>query len=419
MPPIFFVIMTTHQSSNDPQRSPGAPAWAAYVLALLIGCLGMPVSPVAAAGSESERQVLRVGAQRPIKTIAQASRLARNGARIEVDAGTYAGDVAVWTQDGLSLRAVGGRVVLLAAGASAEGKAIWVVRAQGMQVEGFDFRGAAVPGSNGAGIRFERGSLLVRDCSFTNNETGLLTSNDPEAVLEVENSEFAYNQRPDGHNHNLYVGQIARVTVTGSYFHHAHIGHLLKSRAAVSHILYNRLTDEPGGRASYELEFPNGGVAVVVGNLIEQGPQTENPAIISYGAEGYKWPTNALSLVHNTLVDHLPAGGVPLRVWPGAVTVRVYNNLLVGPGAIEASGTGEARSNFKATDADFVNAPGLDYRLKADSHLVGQAAEADASATADRLLLPTREYVHPQSTRALGGRVGNPGAFQGTVRKSP
>ena len=35
------------------------------------------------------------------------------------------------------------------------------------------------------------------------NEMGLLTSNEPTAVLEVENSEFAYNQRPDGHNHNL------------------------------------------------------------------------------------------------------------------------------------------------------------------------------------------------------------------------
>lgn len=390
-----------------------------YLLGFLICCLGMPMSPAAAAGAEGELQILRVGAQREIKTIAQASRVARNGAVIEVDAGTYAGDVAVWTQDGVSLRAVGGRVVLLAAGASAEGKAIWVVRAQAMQVEGFDFRDAAVPGRNGAGIRFERGSLRVRDCSFTNNEMGLLTSNDPEAVLEVENSEFAYNQRPDGHNHNLYVGQIARVTVTGSYFHHAHIGHLLKSRAAVSQILYNRLTDEAGGHASYELEFPNGGVAVVVGNLIEQGPQTENPAIISYGAEGYRWATNTLSVVHNTLVDRLPAGGVPLRVWPGAVTVRAYNNLLVGPGTIEVAGTGEARHNFKATNADFVNASALDYRLKADSRLVGQIPESDSSQTADRLLVPTREYVHPQETRARGGRVGNPGAFQDTAPISP
>jgi hypothetical protein len=81
--------------------------------------------------------------------------------------------------------------------------------------------------------------------------------------------------------------------VTGSYFHHADVGHLLKSRAARSHILYNRLTDETGGRASYELEFPNGGLAYVVGNVIEQAATTENETIISFGAEGYR-PRNEL-----------------------------------------------------------------------------------------------------------------------------
>lgn len=40
--------------------------------------------------------------------------------------------------------------------------------------------------------------------------------------------------------------------------------------AAVIHIYYNRLTDEAGGQASYELEFPNGGMVYVVGNIVEQ-----------------------------------------------------------------------------------------------------------------------------------------------------
>ena len=54
-------------------------------------------------------------------------------------------------------------------------------------------------------------------------------------------------------------GPFAVLKVTGSYFHHAKSGHLLKSRAAKNLIFYNRLTDEIGGTASYELEFPNGG----------------------------------------------------------------------------------------------------------------------------------------------------------------
>ena len=58
------------------------------------------------------------------------------------------------------------------------------------------------------------------------------------------------------------------MTVTGSYSYHAKVGHLLKTRAAVNHVLYNRLKDEPDGRANYEMEFAVGGVAYVVGNVM-------------------------------------------------------------------------------------------------------------------------------------------------------
>jgi hypothetical protein len=275
----------------------------------------------------------QVGPQRKIKTIAACAYAARAGAIIHVDSGDYAADVAVWQHDDITIRAVGGRVRLLAQGAAAEGKGIWVVRAQRLKVEGFDFEGAAVPSRNGAGIRLESGSLLVKDCRFRYNEMGLLTNNDPNTVLEVEGCEFAYNQRPDGHNHNLYAGQIARLTVVSSHFHHGHAGHLLKSRAAMSHIIKSRLVDGADGTASYELEFPNGGRAYVVGNIIGQSTRTQNQHLISYGAEGYKWPRNELYLVNNTLINPLH-NGVFLRVSPGADTVQTFDNVLVGRGAL-------------------------------------------------------------------------------------
>ena len=298
-------------------------------------------------GPSANSKVLHVGPARAIKTIAESSRLAGEGDIVEVDAGDYAADVAVWERDGMTVRAVGGRVMLRAQGAAAEGKGIWVVRANGMRVEGFDFEGAAVPSRNGAGIRLEKGSLYVRNCRFFHNEMGLLTNNDPTTVMEVENSEFAYNQRPDGHNHNLYAGKIARLSVAGSYFHHAHTGHLLKSRAAMNHIYNNRLTDEEGGTASYELEFPNGGEAHVEGNLIAQSSHTENPILISFGAEGYHWPRNEIHLVNNTLVNPLPRDGVFLRVAPGADVIRALNNTLIGLGTLTSAGPGEYRNNVK------------------------------------------------------------------------
>jgi hypothetical protein len=359
----------------------------------LIGLLAL-----VSACSANAAQPLRVGPQREFKTIAEAAEQAGDGSTIEVDAGTYRGDVAVWARDRVTLRAVGGRVRLVAAGRAAEEKAIWVVRARGMRVEGFDFEGTRVPGRNGAGIRFERGSLLVRDCRFIDNEMGLLAGNDADAVLEVENSEFAHNRRDDGgHNHNLYAGAIARLSVTGSYFHDATVGHLLKSRAAVSEIRYNRLTDE-GGRASYELEFPNGGRAIVVGNLIQQSERTENSAMLSYGAEGYRWPLNELTLVHNTFIDDLPSGGVFVRTFPGAVQMTALNNLWVGNGKLPAPIGGGGDQTLGRAELD------SDFRPRAGWHALGVSTPPQFT--------PHLEYRHPRATTPLAGQARFPGALQ-------
>jgi hypothetical protein len=360
--------------------------------------------------SSDSADVLHVGPSRTIKTIGAAARIANAGNSIEVDAGDYLGDVAVWDRNDISIRAVGGRARLAAHGAAADGKGIWVIRASNMLIEGFDFEGAAVASRNGAGIRLESGSIRVHDCSFMHNEMGLLTNNDPETVLEVVNCEFGYNQRPDGHNHNLYAGSIASLTVIGSYFHHARIGHLLKSRAAVNHIFYNRLTDEPGGTASYELEFPNGGKAYVVGNVIEQGQQTDNPHLVRFGAEGYKWPRNEIALVNNTLVDGLPRNGIFLGVAPGAHRVRAVNNLLVGNGNLDSAGVGTFENNFVVARDVFEQSAVDDYRLKRTSGLVGKAIDPGEAGGVD--LRMHAEYMHPRRTRPITRVARNPGAIQ-------
>lgn len=354
--------------------------------------------------------VLQVGPERRVKSLAAAARSAPAGAMIEVDAGDYVADVAVWEQPDLTIRAVGGRVRLQAAGAAAESKAIWVVRADNLRVEGFDFEGAAVPSRNGAGIRLERGSLHAVECRFQFNEMGLLTNNDAATRLTVTRCEFAHNQRPDGHNHNLYVGQIAELRVSGSYFHHARSGHLLKSRAAVNQIFYNRLTDETGGTASYELEFPNGGLATVVGNIIEQGPLTENAYLVRFGAEQLKWSRNEIYLVHNTLVDGLPGGGHFLGVIAGTAEVVAVNNLLLGSGRIETAGAGRLINNLQVTRDAFEQTTPDDYRLRAGSGLIGKAVPPVLVPGVD--LAMQAEYVHPRAIQPLRAIPHNPGAVQ-------
>ena len=352
------------------------------------------------------RQVLRVGPNEAIRSISVAAAKAQDGDVIDVAAGDYLADVALWTKDRITVRGVGGRVRLIASGASAEQKAIWVVRGGSMTVENIEFIGARVADLNGAGIRFEKGHLIVRNCAFFDNENGILTSGDKTAELEIEGSEFGNNGAGDGRSHNLYVGPIRKLTVTGSYSHHARAGHLLKSRAAENYIAYNRLTDEIGGRASYELEFPNGGLAYVMGNIIQQGPATENPYLISFGTEGYAWPRNEIFLVNNTLVDDRKPSGIFFRVNPGANRIVAYNNLLVGVGSLQAAGPGEYAGNNSVNRS----ALSTDFRL---DHLISFREElADPGQANGISLAMTREYIHPKQTRKLADKVPLPGAQQ-------
>ena len=355
---------------------------------------------------------LRVGPGQPVKTLSGAAQAARDGMLIEVEAGDYVGDVASWAQNDLTLRAVGGRVRLVAAGASAQGKGIFVTSGERMRIEGFDFLGCRVPDGNGAGIRLERGSLSLYDCAFRDNENGLLSANDGKARLEIENCDFGTIVRQQGQTHNLYVGKIAYLKVTGSYFHDGRMGHLLKSRAAVNHILYNRLTDEIGGEASYELEFPNGGQCLVVGNLIQQSSTTQNAVIVSFGAEGYAAGSlQELQLVNNTIVDLLPRGGTYLRVvpTPGA-RIRLVNNLLAGNPYFAASSDWEQRGNHVVDWDAFVLAVRGDYRLRPNSPLRGKAVDPGEADGFN--LRQVRQYRHPHASVALTGPATDPGAIQ-------
>ncbi|UXH78544.1 hypothetical protein [Roseateles amylovorans] len=369
----------------------------------------LPTRPEATAAPKVLK-VLKVGPQEAIRTLAAAAAQAEAGTVIEVRAGDYPGDVAVWPQHDLTLRAVGGRVRVIANGAHAQGKGLFVCTGDRQRIEGFDFIGARVPDRNGAGIRLERGSLSLRDCRFTDNENGLLSANDPSITLDIERCEFGPIAPGEGRTHNCYVGAIGRLSVTGSYFHHGQSGHLLKTRAAVNHIFYNRLSDETG-RASFELEFPNGGLALVVGNLIQQSPSTDNFHLIAYGNEGLAGPRHELHLINNTLIDRRKAGGVYLRAAAGIQKVRLINNLLAGKQELKPGAGWEQHHNYFVNLDSFIHADQLDARLRLDSPLFGRAV--DPSSVDGISLRPTRQYQHPCALADVPpGTPYSPGAFQ-------
>lgn len=353
--------------------------------------------------------VITVGPNETVTRIADAARLARDGDTVLIRAGTYRGEVAVWTQKSLTLRGIGGRPVLVAAGQAAENKAIWVIRGEQVSIDNIEFRGARVAAGHGAGIRFERGRLAVRDCVFEDNEHGILVANFEDMELSIRDSVFRQAARGGPlPAHLLYVGRIARFTLEGSRFEQGHGGHLVKSRARVNDIRYNLIADGAGGEASYELEFPEGGDATVVGNVIAQGPATGNPAVISYGAEHGRWPVNRLRLAHNTLINDGPAQGPFLRAWferlPADARVISHNNLLVGPGGFVDDMPGEHRGNARLPAG----------ALGADSAWRGPLLKLEPVAPEDDpALTPRAEFRFPAGTRPIDTPLRwAPGAFQ-------
>ena len=279
------------------------------------------------ASSASRAASITVGVGEQAATLSDAVRQARDGDTILVPSGEYRGDVAVLHQRRLTIRGVGRRPVLIADGRHAEGKAILVVRDGEVTIENLEFRGARVPDGNGAGIRFEKGKLTVRGCAFFDNENGLLTANFDSAELTIEDSEFAQAPRVEGKLHHLlYVGRIASLQVSGSRFHAGHVGHLLKSRARRTTLTYNLLLDGAGGRASYEVDLPNGGEALLLGNVIGQSAHTENRVVVAYGAEGNAWPQSRLRLAHNTLISEGIGPAWFLRVWKDRLPRRLSNS---------------------------------------------------------------------------------------------
>src|SRR5258706_8985648 len=253
-----------------------------------------------AARESAQPAVLRVGPKRELKRPSAAAEIARDGDVIEIDAGIYEGDAAVWRQHRLTIRGVGGRAHLRADGAEAEDKGIWVVKGNDTTIESGEFSEAKVEGENGAGIRLEGAGLTVRDCFFHDNENGILTGANAESDIVVEHSEFANNGFGDGQSHNLYIGRVRSFTLRFSYVHHALVGHNVKSRARRNIIAYNRIMDENDGRSSYAVEFPNGGLAVVIGNLIPKRPPNGNSTAVFYRGPGLLHPRNELYLVDHT-----------------------------------------------------------------------------------------------------------------------
>jgi len=349
----------------------------------------------------AEAATRRVGPTRTYTTIRSAAQAAQNGDSVLIDAGTYTGDVTAWNATDLVVRGVGGRAVLRANGAQEGGKGIWVVYGRNFTAENIEFSGAAVPDGNGAGIRNDTsGFLVVRNCYFHDNENGILGGADS---MLIEYSTFDHNGIGDpGRTHNMYIWGRS-VTVRYTYTHRAVIGHNIKTRGENNYILYNRIMDESDGTASYSIDVPDCGRTYIIGNVIEQGPNTDNSTIISYGAES-SLHTQDLYVVNNTIVNNRSAGGTFISIG-GSTPTKVRNNIFYGPGTPWSGGSVTPSNNYVSTAYD--NAPKFAAPSSFDFHLTSaspgsilNAGVAPGTSSSGYALTPTNEYVYDAQTQA-------------------
>lgn len=358
---------------------------------------------------------LVVGPGHPYAKPCQAIAAAQPGDVVQIDAagnGTYDGDVCGWSTPGLTVEGINGRARIAAAGQAYARKAIWVLDGPDTTIRNVELSGAAVSaadGANGAALRVEGSADLTLVGSYLHdNQDGILAGAGADTDITIDSTELSHNGDGSGQTHNVYVGDVHSFTMTGSYSHDAVEGHLVKTRARTNNIMYNRLTGE-GGTDSYELDVPNAGTTRVVGNVIEQGPNTGNARMITYGEEGVPagYDTH-LTVAYNTIVNDRGGGTAPPAVHmdpAAAAPAVVQDNIVVGTSTVidQASAT---VSGTCTDGAGFVNRAAYDY------HLLATSACRDAVAAGSAA--PDQQYTYNSGheARSVVGPAPDAGAFE-------
>lgn len=359
-----------------------------------------------------------VGPTQTYTAPSQVSTLVSHGDTVLIDAGTYNNDVALWTANNLVLKGAGGFAHLKANGSAYGGKAIWVIAGNNTIVDQIEFSLCSVPDHNGAGIRQEGHNLTVTHCYFHDNENGILAGAVNPSTINIQYSEFSMNGYGDGYTHNLYIGSVDTLIFEYNYSHHAIIGHELKSRAHTNLILYNRISDENTGTASRNIDLPDGGSSILIGNIIEQGPMSPNHNLIGFALESTSNPSpHQLIAINNTLVNHYTAGDY-YQFGANVSLFKAYNNILAGNGNFigatlpSSIDTMSNQFNNAISAFNFVNDAMYDYHLTASSFLALNNG-SNPGLLSGFSLTPSMVYLHPHNavTRCVNLSL-DPGAHE-------
>ncbi len=359
-----------------------------------------------------------VGPTRSYTYCSQVASLVQHGDTVEIDFAIYVNDPQViWNKNNLYIVGIGGRPRLEAgsiiANDMSNGKGIFVISGSNVHVHNIEFANAVVQDNNGAGIRQEGANLHISNCRFVSNEMGILAGNIPNCKTTVEYCEFVNGGSTlnPGYQHNIYINHIDTLVFRYNFTYDAIAeGHELKSRATYNFILYNRIANQ-SSEDSRTIDLPNGGTSVIVGNIIEQGPNSANSNLLGYGLEGLT--NNApheLYCVNNTFINKKATGSF-IQIANGTETLFVKNNTFAGAktgGLFIGSATVLDSSNNAINNSldvfGFEDPSNHDYHLSSTSVLI-DAGTMISTEVLGYALQPYLSYVDTclYESRSLNG----------------
>jgi hypothetical protein len=219
-------------------------------------------------------------------------------------------------------------------GEMCEAKATLVLRGAGSRVDGLVFMNARVPDGNGAGIRMEKGNLVVTETKFANGQCGILSANDPESSISIDRSTFSgLGKHPDGNGaHSLYIGVYGALKITRTRFERGTGGHYVKTRSPRIELTDSSFDDSEGRTTNYMIDLSVGASGAIARNAFVQGRNKDNySTLIAVAPEGQENASGGLVIEGN--VVSLAPGARPTTFvgnWSGEELSMRGNRLAPG-----------------------------------------------------------------------------------------
>ncbi len=280
-----------------------------------------------------------VGPDQPLKKLSEAVRHVADGdvVQIKPQAGGYY-DCVIWPHNNVTIEGVGDDVRLT--DTTCAGKAVFVAAANGITIRNLTFARARAADGNGAGIRVEGGDLVIEHSRFIDNQVGLLAADRPAATITIRSSVFRGNGTcRDFCTDTLVTGALLVLHVEDSIFADNHGRDVVRSRAAATELVGNRIEQSQPVEGGYVVELPSGGSLVLQDTRIELRNELATGAAVLV-ATGYGSGEIERLIVRDNVVvaEGAVSGGALLRNWTSGDADARGNTLPSGMRAISTSG---------------------------------------------------------------------------------